>query len=211
MCVSAVSPGGSAHISTVTSSDKELIEALAVLSVRASQIHAPRWLRTVEDAYETIQEALEPEKACRVLLEDGNPVGWVAAGPTWGRIWELHPLLIDPDHQKRGYGRLLVRDIEQFAIAGGALTMELSTSDTTDATNLSGVDLYGDPLGALSRIDVVDENVGHAYQFWLKVGYTIVGVLPDAEGRGIPSITLSKRLSKPVLADCGIEAKAHAE
>jgi aminoglycoside 6'-N-acetyltransferase I len=105
-------------------------------------------------------------------------------------------LLIDPDHQKRGYGRLLAKDIEQFAIADGALTMELSTSDTTDATNLSGIDLYGDPLGALSRIDVVDRNVGHSYQFWLKVGYTIVGVLPDAEGLGMPSITLSKCLSR---------------
>ena len=183
------------NISNVTSSDKELIEALAVLSVRASEIHAPEWLRTVEDAYETVQEALEPAKTCRVLLDDGKPLGWVAAGPTWGRIWELHPLLIDPDHQKCGYGRLLANDIERFAIAGGATTMELSTSDTTGATNLSGIDLYADPLGALSRIDVVDEDVGHSYQFWLKVGYTIVGVLPDAEGPGMPSITFSKRLS----------------
>ena len=183
------------NISDVTSSDKELIKALAALSVRASENHAPEWFRSVDDAYETIQEALEPGKACRVLLDQGKPLGWVAAGPTWGRIWELHPLLIDPGHQKRGYGRLLANDIERFAVAAGALTMELSTSDTTDATNLSGVDLYVDTLGALSRIDVVDERVGHSYQFWLKVGYTIVGVLPDAEGPGMPSITFSKRLS----------------
>ena len=105
-------------------------------------------------------------------------------------------MLVDPDHQKRGYGRSLVKDIERFAIARGAVTMELSTTDTTAATNLSGIDLYGDPLGALSRIDVVDQEVGHAFQFWRKVGYTVVGVRPDAEGPGMPSITLSKRLSQ---------------
>lgn len=184
------------NIANLTSSDRGLIDALAGLSVRASRMHAPEWLRTVDEARDTIQEALGPRKVCRVLLDDGNPVGWVAAGPAWGRVWELHPLLIDPDHQKRGYGRLLVEDIEQFAAAAGALTMQLSTSDTTHATSLSGVDLYGDPLGALSRIDVVDRVAGHSYRFWQKVGYTIVGVLPDAEGPGMPSITLSKRLSR---------------
>lgn len=184
------------QICHVTPADKDLIDALAVLSVRASTTHAPNWLRTTDDAYATIHEALEPEKTCRALLDEGNPLGWVAAGPAWGRIWELHPLLIDPDHQKRGYGRLLANDIEQFAVAAGALTMELSTSDTTDATNISGIDLYADPFVALSRIDVVDQDVGHSYQFWIKVGYTIVGVLPDAEGPGMPSITLSKRLSR---------------
>lgn len=92
-----------------------------------------------------IEEALEPGKACRVLLDGASPLGWVAAGTAWGRVWELHPLLIDPDHQRRGYGRLLANDIERFAINA--------------------------------------------------VGYTLVGVLPDAEGPGMPSISLAKRLS----------------
>jgi aminoglycoside 6'-N-acetyltransferase I len=180
----------------LSSSDKELIDRLATLSVRASRIHSPNWLRTVEDAYETIEEALQPEKVCRALLDDGKPLGWVAAGPSWGRVWELHPLLVDPDHHRRGYGRLLAMDIERFATDAGALTMQLGTSDTTGATNLSGIDLYGDPIGALSRIGVVDETAGHAFQFWCKLGYTVVGVLPDAEGAGMPSISLAKRLSR---------------
>jgi aminoglycoside 6'-N-acetyltransferase I len=175
-------------------SDKELIDSLAILSVRAGRAHAPDWLRTVQDAHEVIEEALQPDKACRALLDDGKPLGWVAAGPAWGRVWELHPLLVDPDHQRRGYGRLLADDIERFAADAGALTMQLSTSDTTGATTLSGVDLYADPAGALSRIGVVDERAGHAFQFWCKLGYTVVGVLPDAEGPGMPSISLAKRL-----------------
>ena len=90
------------QIRSITPSDDELIDALAALSVRAGKTHAPDWLRTVDDAYGTISEALAPGKACRALLDDGKPVGWVAAGPAWGRIWELHPPLVDPNHQRRG-------------------------------------------------------------------------------------------------------------
>lgn len=191
-------------IVNLSSSDNILIEALAALSVRASRTHAPNWLRTVEDAYQAIEEALQPAKACRVLLDDGSPVGWVAAGPSWGRVWELHPLLVDPDHQRRGYGRLLVKEIERVAMDAGALTLAVSTSDTTESTTLSGIDLYGDPIGALNRIGVVDEKAGHAFQFWCKVGYTVVGVLPDAEGLGMPSISLAKRIrNSRDLADGG--------
>ena len=157
-------------------------------------MNSPEWLPTLQDAYEEINEALEPEKTCRVLLNGDEPIGWIAAGPTWGRVWEIHPLLIDPYFQGQGHGRRLVEDIERFAIKAGALTMELSTSDATQATTLSGVDLYEDPLGELMRIDVVDRNAGHAFEFWLRVGYTVVGVLPDAEELGIPSIHLAKRL-----------------
>ena len=41
--------GVTVNISNVNSSDKGLIEALAALSVRASEIHAPERLRTGED------------------------------------------------------------------------------------------------------------------------------------------------------------------
>ena len=38
--------------------------------------------------------------------------------------------------------------MERIAAAAGAVTMTLSTSDTTGATNLYGQDLYSDPLEA---------------------------------------------------------------
>ena len=72
--------------------------------------------------------------------------------------------------------------------------MEVSTIDATNATTLSSVELYDDPIEHLKRIDVLDKVRGHAYQFWQKAGYTVVSVLPDAEGCGIPCIKLAKRL-----------------
>lgn len=33
----------------------------------------------------------------------------------------------------------------------------------------------------------------HAVGFWLRMGYSLVGITPDAEGPGMPSINLAKR------------------
>jgi len=34
---------------------------------------------------------------------------------------------------------------------------------------------------------------GHPYEFYEKLGYTVVGVLPDANGPGKPDIFMAKR------------------
>jgi len=162
--------------------------------VRAAAIIAPRWLPDSEHAREEIVEVATGPGACRALLENGVPRGWAGAEQSSESAWELHPLLVDPDRHRAGIGRRLVEDIERHARDAGALTMELSTTDATGATTLGGIDLYADPLGALARLDVVDPVAGHAFRFWQRVGYTVVGVIPDAEGVGAPSIHLAKSL-----------------
>ena len=69
--------------------------------------------------------------------------------------------------------------------------MLVGTSDTGDATSLSNVDLYDRPG---TRIDAMTTQAPHAVELWRRAGYTIVGVLPDAEGSGRPSIQLARRL-----------------
>ena len=135
-----------------------------------------------------IAEAFAADSIARVALEAGQPIGWIAAKPAWDGVWELHPLIVAIEHQQRGHGRRLVRAIERLASAAGGLTMTLSTSDSVGATSLSGVDLYDDPLGRLAAIEV---RIPHAVEFWRRVGYHIVGVVPDAEGIGVPSICLA--------------------
>jgi len=36
---------------------------------------------------------------------------------------------------------------------------------------------------------------GHPYEFFQKVGFTIVGVVPDANGPGKPDILMAKSLT----------------
>ena len=39
---------------------------------------------------------------------------------------------------------------------------------------------------------------GHPFVFYRKMGYTITGVVPDANGRGKPDILMSRRVTSPI-------------
>lgn len=157
-------------------------------------MNSPAWLPTPEHARDELVRVASEAAICRALLEDDVPRGWVGAAPCADTAWELHPLLVDPDCHGVGFGTRLVAEAERAACAAGALRMAVSTSDATEKTTLGGVDLFVDPLGALQRLAVRDSTAGHAFRFWQRVGYTVVGVLPDAEGSGVPSILLAKSL-----------------
>jgi aminoglycoside 6'-N-acetyltransferase I len=166
-------------------------DQLTELTFDAGAEHSPGWHPTLASARETIDEARD--KLARVLLdEEARPVAWIAASHDWGRLWEIHPMIVARAHQRRGFGRLLVREIEVRAARAGALTLTLSTSDMTGATSLSGVDLFADPARRLVELTTTKP---HPVSFWIRLGFVVVGVTPDAEGPGMPSISLAKRLS----------------
>ncbi len=86
---------------------------------------------------------------------------------------------------------MLIEDLEKHAREQGVLTLWAGTSDETGLTNLSDADLYADPAAAIAGIK---SRKPHAWEFWARVGFTVVGLMPDAEGRGKPSITMAKRV-----------------
>ena len=144
-----------------------------------------------------VQEILSRGFA-RAALDDpsgqaqGTCVGWIGGLPEYdGQVWELHPLVVRPDRQKQGLGRALVADFEQQVKARGGLTITLGTDDEDGMTSLAGVDLY-DHLW--ERIAHIRNLKGHPYEFYQKLGYTITGVVPDANGRGKPDILMGKRV-----------------
>jgi aminoglycoside 6'-N-acetyltransferase I len=118
-------------------------------------------------------------------------LGWIGGRFSYARVWELHPLAVHPSHHRQGIGRALIAELEQRARALGCLTMQLGTDDEDDQTSLSGVDLYQDTFEKLRTI----RNLrGHAFEFYQRCGYAIVGVTPDANGPGKPDILMAKRL-----------------
>lgn len=170
------------------------LKALAKISTEAARQHSSAWLSTVSDAMTELHRCVISENLSRMALRDEVPVGWISACPVNKTVWEIHPLLVDPNTHRQGVGTLLVNEVENILKARGVWTIQVSTSDATNATTLSGKDLYIDPLGELQKLDVTDSKVGHALQFWIRSGYKVVGILPDAEGMGKPSICLAKRL-----------------
>ncbi len=170
------------------------IRQAAELLVIGFKEHWPDAWPTLEDALEEIDDLLQSGRICRVALdEQGTVIGLIGGQEAGydGHVWELHPLVIHPDHQGHGIGRLLVNDLEGRVRERGALTMLLGTDDEDNMTTLAGVELYSDTW---QRIHGVQNLKNHPYSFYQKMGYTIVGVIPDANGPGKPDILMAKRL-----------------
>ena len=129
----------------------------------------------------------------RAALGDDTLLGWVGGLPEYnGRVWELHPMVVRREHRRRGIGRVLVAACEAEAVGRGGLTATLGTDDDSGMTSLSGVDLYGDVPGHIARLR--DLGRGHPFLFYLKLGFVVTGVMPDANGPGRPDIYMSKPL-----------------
>lgn len=165
----------------------------AEILVLAFREHWPEAWPTLDDALDEVREALKPERiVCAALDETGAVLGWIGGIPQYeGHVWELHPLAVHPTHQRRGLGRKLVEDFEARVRARGGLTIQLGTDDEDDMTSLAGADLYE---GVWDKIAAIRNLKGHPYTFYQKYGYTITGVVPDANGRGKPDILMSKRV-----------------
>jgi aminoglycoside 6'-N-acetyltransferase I len=183
------------RIIDLTTDNEQAIEQCAELLVIGFQQMAPDAWPDMKSALEEVQEALQPGRICRVALDEaGSVVGWIGGilGGYGDNVWELHPLVVHPDHQKQGVGRALVLDLESKVRERGALTLMLGTDDEMNMTSLSGVDLYDD---LWDKIRTIRNLKHHPYSFYEKLGFVIVGVMPDANGPGKPDIYMAKRLS----------------
>ena len=152
----------------------------------------PRGWPTRELARDEIAVVLRDGFALGAL--DGRDLlGWVGGLPEYaGRVWELHPMVVQRTHRRRGIGRALVEAFEREARARGGLTATLGTDDDSGMTSLAGADLYADVPGQIAGLR--DLGRAHPFLFYRKLGYVVTGVMPDANGRGRPDIFMSKRL-----------------
>ena len=146
------------------------------------------------EAEETVASFLgDPERFAFAAAEDNVVVGWIGGVRGYSHALELHPLAVDPGRQGQGIGRSLVVELEARARAEGYLTLHLGADDEFGGTSLFGQALLP---GALASLGAVGPTaVGHPVFFYQRLGYEIVGVLPDANGAGMPDILMAKALS----------------
>ncbi len=90
-------------------------------------------------------------------------------------------------------GRALVTDLEEHVRLQGGLTLWVGTDDETNQTTLGGVDLYPNVCEHIAKIRNIRR---HPYEFYQKVGFVLVGVVPDANGFGKPDILMAKRVAQ---------------
>ncbi len=140
---------------------------------------------------EDMEEYLEDERILLMAVEDGHLAGLVGAMPQYDCAWELHPLAVRKNCQHRGIGTMLVRALEKECAQRGVLTIYLGTDDEFWQTSLSGTDLFEDTY---NKIQNIKNLKGHPFEFYQKLGYQIVGVIPDANGKGKPDIFMARRI-----------------
>ena len=184
------------------SENQEVIRQAASLLVVAFEAHWPNAWPDLDAALEEVRESLQPDRISRIAMDDdGAVLGWVGAICGYdGNAWELHPLVVDPAHQGKGIGRALVTDLEDQVRQRGGITIYLGTDDEDHMTTLSDVDLYPN---VVEHILNVRNLRGHPYTFYQRLGYVIVGVIPDANGLGKPDIIMAKRVATPRSAQNG--------
>jgi len=154
--------------------------------------HAPSAYHTIEEARAEVEKLSNEERLGLGAVRSGRLAGWIGAIRTYDRGWELHPLVVDPEFQRRGIGKALVHALEARARSENILTLYLGTDDDFAGTSLFGADLYPDLLANLSAIE---PRGGHPFTFYRHVGFSLAGVLPDVNGKGKPDILMAKRIA----------------
>ncbi len=167
--------------------------------IQAAQIltdSIPHGWPTLQDAKDEIRELMNQKNTLLAAVDNDIVIGWggILAPVYNGNVFELHPLAVRGDMRKQGIGRAIVTALEDEARGQGGLTIYLGADDERDdgETSFANADLYDDLSGKISGF-----NAGtHQSGFYLKLGYKIIGVMPDANGIGKPDIYFGKRLCR---------------
>lgn len=170
--------------------DARIEDAARLLHAAFSPLGA--WT-TLEEAREEVLQSLGSDRISRVAVDaNGALVGWIGAIREYdGLVWQLHPIVVGEAWRRQGVGRALVLDLEAILIARGALTLWAGSDDLAGETSLGSVDLYPVPPQAFGE---VRSWGNHPLPFYRRLGFNVIGVMPDANGPGRPDIFLGKRL-----------------
>jgi aminoglycoside 6'-N-acetyltransferase I len=135
----------------------------------------------------------DPDRFGFAAIRDGQVLGWIGCIKSYDAAWELHPLVVDPAHQRMGIGSRLTAALEAEVARQGILTLYLGTDDDFGGTSLFGADVFPDVLvhAAAAR-----PTSGHPIAFYRRLGYAVVGLIPDANGFGKPDILMAKRVGR---------------
>jgi aminoglycoside 6'-N-acetyltransferase I len=150
---------------------------------------------TMAEARQEVVDSIAADRVSRIaLVADKTVIGWIGAIRQYdGLVWELHPMVVGEEWRRHGVGRVLIADLEAILATRGALTLWAGSDDLAGETSLGGIDLYQALPNALGTARSWGR---HALPFYLRLGFHIIGVMPDANGPGRPDIYLGKRIAQ---------------
>jgi len=92
--------------------EKQLVQAAIILHEELS-VGYP----TLADAKNEISERLKEEDSYFIAgVIENEVIGWCSILSQYnGNVFELHPLVVSKEHQRKGYGTILVKEIISIA------------------------------------------------------------------------------------------------
>ena len=152
---------------------------------------ANMWLNITENkALETINECIDKENICIGMKKGEELIGLVGLRPMYDKTWELHPMAIKPEFQRKGYGKILLNELEKIAQKRGIIGIVAGSDDETNKASLSENEIIKENI--FDKIKNIKNNKNHPYEFYQKCGYVIIGIIPNANGLNKPDIWLWK-------------------
>lgn len=149
---------------------------------------------TMNEAFEEIDHCFEDNGIVIIAIDNESVIGFIGGHIQYKpNGWELHPLAVSIYSQRKGIGSELVKAFENEVKILGGTVIFLGADDESGATSLSGCDLFENTF---EKIRDIKNLKNHPFEFYMKNGYQIVGVLPDVNGYGKPDIHMAKRIRK---------------
>lgn len=143
---------------------------------------------------EEVESCLKDSNIAIIATINNNLVGFIGGIPQYYTTgWELHPIIVKKEHQFKGIGTLLIKALEKEILSRGGITVYLGADDEFNKTSLSNTNLWEN---LYQKIEDIKNIKNHPYEFYQKMGYKIVGVIPDANGYGKPDIIMAKRINQ---------------
>ena len=178
-------------IEDLTATDRDRVEQAAML-LHSSFSPLGVWT-TITEARQEVIDSIAVDRVSRVAVAaEKTVIGWIGAIRQYdGVVWELHPIVVGEEWRRHGVGRALIADLETILAERGALTLWAGSDDLAGETSLGAIDLYPALPNALGNVRSWGR---HPLPFYLRLGFHIIGVMPDANGSGRPDIFLGKRI-----------------
>jgi aminoglycoside 6'-N-acetyltransferase I len=152
------------------------------------------WLRNLKEALDEVYECIGENNICVGIKVGNKLIGWAGLRPMYKETWELHPMVIQKEYQKKGYGNILIKELEKIAINNGIIGIVAGSDDETNSTSLSDKTITGENI--FEEIKNIKNYKNHPYEFYEKCGYKIIGIIPNANGPQKPDIWLWKDIRK---------------
>lgn len=122
----------------------------------------------INELYEVLYD--DPNALLLAAIDEDEVIGWAGLFPEYGKLFELHPLVVRGDKQGKGIGSILLNTITSAAKEKGGLTLILGSGDEKlgGETSFANVDLYND----LPRQMAQFTPGTHPTAFYMKHGFS---------------------------------------